>query len=217
MARRNDKAVAVKLRKQGLSYSQIKTKINVSKSTLSGWLSDMPLPKKKLRALQFNEEVIEKIRETKRKKREARIFEVYDRVGKDIGKLSRREIFLAGFFLYWGEGTKRQSCVTALANTDPAMIKFYLKWLSLLEIPMSKVSVRLHLYSDMNPEKEIKFWSTQLGLPKSAFRKAYIKTSKLSELTYTSFGHGTCNINVYSRDLQEYVIQGLKKITKDLC
>lgn len=46
MVRSKNKLKAITLRKKGMSYSQIKTEIGISKSTLSGWLSDMPLSKK---------------------------------------------------------------------------------------------------------------------------------------------------------------------------
>ncbi len=40
---RKDKEIAIKLRKQGLSYSQIKNKLDIPKSTLSYWLRDIKL------------------------------------------------------------------------------------------------------------------------------------------------------------------------------
>ena len=38
MARKKDKQKALTMRKKGMSYSQIKEKLGISKSTLSGWL-----------------------------------------------------------------------------------------------------------------------------------------------------------------------------------
>lgn len=213
MARRKDKEAAIKLRKQGLSYSQIKDKLGVSKGTLSPWLSGIPLTAARIRELQFSEAVIEKIRATKLKKRQARLANVYDTVASHIGTLSARELFIAGFFLYWAEGGKTKPYTVTLANTDPAMIRFYLYWLKVLKVPTEKVFVRLHLYSDMNIKNEMKFWSKALKLSESSFRKPYIKKSKFSSITFTTFGHGTCNIVLDNRDVTEYVLQGLKNIS----
>src|SRR3990170_3922633 len=44
-----------------------------------------------------------------------------------VGRLSRRERFLAGVALYWAEGFKKDKMV-GLANTDPEMIKFIIRW-----------------------------------------------------------------------------------------
>lgn len=51
MARKLDKQRAILLRKRGYSYSQIKNKLGISKSTLSGWLYDIPLSEKRIREL----------------------------------------------------------------------------------------------------------------------------------------------------------------------
>jgi len=89
------------LRKQGKSYSQIKKILKVSKSTLSLWLRNYPLSKQIIRELRdWNEQRIEKFRNTMRKKREERLKEVYKSQKKIISPLNKREFFLAGLFLY---------------------------------------------------------------------------------------------------------------------
>ena len=108
MARKLDKQKAIKLRDIGYSYSQIKEKIGVSKSTLSDWLRDMPLSDKRIRELRdFNSERIERYRNTMKEKKDKRLREVYKKVSKDIGSFSNREIFLLGLFLHWGRGLKQ--------------------------------------------------------------------------------------------------------------
>lgn len=213
MARREEKEKAVSLRKKGLSYSQIRKKLGINKSTLSGWLRDMPLPKERLDELQRNDSVIEKIRQSKKRTRDQRLAAVHDRISKHIGKLSKRELFIAGLFLYWAEGGKTTPYSISLSNTDPSMIRFYLSWLSNLKVPTEKIIVRLHLYADMDVNAAIKYWKEQTEIPFENFRKPYIKRSKLSELTYTGRGHGTCNVIVNGRDIAEYVRQGLKYIS----
>lgn len=212
MARRIDKEKAIQLRKKGMSYSQIKEKLGISKSTLSGWLSELPLTKNQIGELQHSQIVIEKIRQSKLKKRTARLDEVYTNAINQIGTLSVREFLIAGYFLYWAEGGKTTPYTITLSNTDPNMIRAYLKWLTLVGVPKGKVIIRLHLYSDMCVEDEIEYWKKTARLPISAFRSPYIKKSKLSELTYASRGHGTCNVIVQNRDIAERVHQSLKYI-----
>lgn len=210
MARRLDKEKAILLRKQGKSYSEIQTHISVNKSTLSSWLHDMPLTKARLYELQQNQRVIEKIRATKSRKRAARLADVRGRVSREIGKLTSRELLIAGLFIYWAEGGKTQKYAISLSNTDPSMIRFFITWTACLGIPKEKLVVRLHLYSDMNVEKEIRYWMRATQLPKRQFRNPYIKPSKFSSVTYKTFGHGTCNIIVTGRDTAEYVLEGIR-------
>lgn len=219
MSRIEDKNKAIKLRKRGMSYSQIKRELNISKSTLSGWLSNMPLSEKRIEELRdFNPIRIEKCRNTKLRKRENRLRLVYEKASKDIGQLSKRELFLVGFFLYWGEGSKSDNYMTAFTNTDPDMVKTFIKWATkCLNIEKKDLKVVLHLYNDMNIKESIKFWSEELDLPVSQFKKPYIKDSKLTGLTYKNgFGKGTCNVKISGRDTKEYITQSLRYLRHNI-
>lgn len=215
MARKLDKQKAIELRKKGYSYSQIKEKLGIGKGTLSEWLSNMPLSEDRIQELRdFNSKRIEKYRNTMQKKRDSRLSDVYSKVSKDIGKFSKREIFLLGLFLYWGEGTKRNYCSVSLTNTNPAMIKFFLKWLELFNIDKSKLRVKVHLYSDMNKKETLDFWSKLTKIPISQFQKPYVKKTKMKSITYKNgFGKGTCCVIFNNRDLWEYITMGLKYIS----
>jgi len=214
MARKLDKQKALLMRAKGMSYSQIKEKLGVSKSTLSGWLYKMPLSEKRIKELRDNNPIrIERYRNTMRAKRERRLLEHYSVVKKDIGKFSKRDIFIAGLFLYWGEGGKTFNGNTALSNTDPSVLIFFIKWLEILGLPHSKLKARLHLYADMKVNIAIKYWSDILDIPVKSFTKSYIKKSNLSGLTYKhGFGHGTCMVTVANKQLNDYILMGIKRI-----
>jgi len=204
----------MRLRKKGASYSQIREKLKVSKSSLSLWLRNMPLSEERLKELQgFNTVRIEKYRETRRRTREARWAKVREIAKKDIGSLSKRELFLTGLFLYWGEGGKTKVASTTISNTDPAVILFFVQWLKLFKVPRNRLRVHIHLYADMNVQKELQYWSKTLKLPLSSFRKPYIKKSNRAGLTYMQkFTHGTCNLIYDNRDVSEYILQALEHI-----
>ena len=215
MARKLDKQKALIMRQKGMSYSQIKEKLGISKSTLSGWLYNMPLSPKRIRELQADSPIrIEKYRNTMRAKREARLNQVYKKFEKDIGSFSKRDLFIAGLFLYWGEGTKTQKTSVVLTNTNPAMLKFFIRWLKLFNVKRKDLKIKLHLYSDMDIKKSIDFWSKELKISKSQFTKPYIKKTTFSSITYKNgFGKGTCCVMFDDRDLWEYIIMGLKYIS----
>ncbi len=202
------------LRAKGMSYSQIKERVKVSKSSLSMWLKNYPLPAEKILELQANNpKKIENYRETMRRKRENGFETVYQKVKADIGSLSDRELLIGGIFLYWGEGSKTSPYCCAVSNTDPDVLKMFIKWLTLFGIDKNKLHVSVHLYKDMNIEKEMSYWSKELNLPLSVFKKPYIKESKFSGLTYkTGFGHGTCNVRCYNKFLWQYSLMALKYI-----
>lgn len=202
------------MRLQGMSYSVIREKLGVSKGTLSAWLRGHPLSEERIRTLRdFSQQRIERCRETKAEKRLARLEEVNRIALSNIGSLSKREIFLCGLFLYWGEGGKTQPYRTVLSNTDPSVLKFFTAWLSIQGVAREHIKAHVHLYEDMDIESELTYWSQALILPRDNFRKPYIKKSSRSGLTYRQkFSHGTCNLIYENRDMAEYVACSLDAI-----
>ena len=199
-----------------MSYSQIKNALKISKSTLSCWLKDYPLSKQRIDELRGNnEQRIEKFRETMGRKHENRLKEVYETEKVNILPLSDREIFIFGLGLYWGEGTKRQMKELSISNTDPDLIKFFIYWLEKsLNVSRQKVRILLHLYEDMNIEKEQKYWSETLDIPLSQFYKPYIKKTSQADIKHKGgFGHGTCNAGIGSVPLAEKVMMGIKVVS----
>jgi predicted transcriptional regulator len=217
MARFKDHEKAIILRKQGMSYSQIKKILKVSKSTLSTWLKDYSLPEERVRQLRdWSEQRIERCRKTKRRKKEKRLEGFYQEQKKLILPLNKRELYLAGLFLYWGEGSKsRMNSSLSISNTDPAVIKFFISWLTKsLFVPKKKIKILLHLYKDMDVKEEIKFWSDILKIPPQQFYKPYIKKSLLKSINHKGgFGHGTCNIRIGNARLSEKTLMALKVIS----
>lgn len=214
MVRAADREKARTLRAQGKSYTEIKSHLSVSKSTLSGWLRDMPLTDAQIRVLRdINPRRIENFKATMRAKREARLQCAYVRARREIGKLTRRDLFIAGLYLYWAEGTKQAPGRVTVANTDPSVMKAFMDWCELMQIPRGRLRVKLHLYKDMNVKKETRFWSRALGMPTTHFRKPHIKQSRLVDITYRNgFGHGTCNVIFDNVPMWEYITMALKRI-----
>ena len=213
MARTKDRERALLLRGRGLSYSQIKNEIGVGKSTLSNWLQGMPLSEKRLRELRDNSQIrIEKTRETKRRKKEARRAEVYKQVSRDIEK-SKDKKFIAGFYLYWGEGTKTADYTVSFTNSDPSMVLCFVEWLELLGVGKEQMRVKLHLYSDQKEEGLKKYWSKSTGISIKNFNKSYIKETRSDRKTYKGmFSHGTCVVAYHNRDIREYVMAGIEHL-----
>jgi len=219
MARIKDREKALELRKKEMSYSQIKDTLGVSKSTLSYWLKDYPLSKKRIGELRgHNDQRIERFRGTMKKKKEDRLEEFYKLQKKKVLPLSKREVSLLGLMLYWGEGTKSRMDSLEVANSDPAMIRFYIHWVTyILQMPKGKIKIKLHLYKDMDIDDEIDFWSKTVKLPKNQFAKPYIKKSISDRINHKgSFGHGTCQIRIHDTRMTEKVFMGIRCI-KESC
>jgi len=202
------------MRHKGMSYSQIKEKLGISKSTLSGWLHDFPLSEKRIRELRADSPIrIERYRNTMRAKRDAKNKIAYQKIANRIGNISDREFLIAGLFLYWAEGSKTKAFSIGLTNTNPKMLIFFILWLKFFNVPKFKLKVHLHLYSDMKIKKQIHFWSKMLKIPISQFRKPYIKKTTLSSVTYKNgFGQGTCSVIVENGPISDQVLMGVQYV-----
>ena len=123
---------------------------------------------------------------------------------------------MAGVFLYWGEGLKTANSSLYLSNTDPSIIKFFALWLmKSLKVPKQKFHVQLHLYSDMDINKEISFWSEVIGVPTTQFIKPYIKNTFSYNINHKGrFGHGTCTLGIGNARLSEKILMAIKAISE---
>ena len=205
----------IELRLQGKSYSEIKRIINVSKSSLSLWLRNVPLTEEQISDLkEKKEQSIERYRETMKLKRLKRSSLYYKNQVKKWIPLSDREVFIAGLFLYLGEGNKANRNSIGITNTDPSVIKFALYWIiNSLKVPREKICISLHLYGDMDVERESDYWLKELQMEKSCLRNPYIKKSLRANLDQKGYGHGTCGLFVYNTVVKENILMAMRAIT----
>jgi len=151
---------AIRLRKQErLSYSEIKKRLDVAKSTLSYWLRDYPLSEEEIRKRQKEgwkkaQASRERYRNTMREKKEKKKQKIYERYKEKFAELSKREFLIAGLMLYLGEGTKKKRATVSTINTDPSILNFFIAWMEkFLDADKNEIKVHLHLYENMNIEK----------------------------------------------------------------
>lgn len=116
---------AIKLRKEGYSYSFIASRLRIAKSTLSDWLKDVNfLPNETTtKVISENNKRIVVI---KRVDKANSIKEAKHYAVKRIGNLTDREMFMLGLGIYIGEGSKSGN-FTRIVNSDPNIIRFSMR------------------------------------------------------------------------------------------
>lgn len=170
------KQLAVKLRKIGKSYNEIRKEVKVSKSTLSRWLKNVPL-KEEYRNHLYTKRILNlSLGSASQKERRAREVE-------KILEMAKNEVTLPidfetyrfmGAALYWAEGSKGKDL--QITNSDPYLILFIVKWFeAVFGVPINNLRMRLNIYPQQNENKVKKFWSDLTGIPLGNFRKTYIK------------------------------------------
>lgn len=182
------KQKAIKLRKQGFSYSEILKQVPVAKSTLALWLQDVGLSQKqKQRITQKRIFASLKGAECRRKKRLAFTELIFKECKKDIQYISERELWFMGIMLYWAEGSKekagRPGSGVRFTNSDSDMIKLFLKWLlDIVKLRQEEIIFNLFVHENHKYRlKEIsKFWVDATGFPKENFKSIYFKKNKVN-------------------------------------
>jgi hypothetical protein len=181
-----EKEKAIKLRKQGFSYSEILKEVPVAKSTLSLWLRSVGLAKKqKQRLAEKKLAAMKRGWEACQKKRLDITRAIKNKAKKEIGILSNRDLWLIGIALYWAEGAKERikSSNLQFGNSDPRMIKLYLKWLrKTYKIPKKDIFFEIYLHKTATKrEREVKrYWMDVTGSPITQFQKIRWKKHNLS-------------------------------------
>lgn len=178
---------AIALRKQGSSYREILSHIPVSKSTLSLWLRRIGLSKRqKQRLTQKKLEAGRRGAQAQRDKRLQITKEIKEKAKAEISHINNRELWLMGTMLYWAEGTKEKNDAGAVSvqfsNSDPFMIKLFLKWL--FEIcKVAKDAIRYEIYIHENNKYRLdavrKYWAAAIGIKANDFHAIYFKKHKI--------------------------------------
>jgi len=216
MAKFKEKILAQKLRHQGKSVKAIAKFVNISKSTVSRWCSNILLSEtQKENLLKNNLLKIKKgsivASENKKKERINRV-NFYKNIGiNKVGELSFRELFLIGSALYWAEGDKKQRRVVFI-NSDPEMVTLFIRWLNIcLKIPKDRLYCRVEInqihqehFSDVQ-----NYWVTLTNIPLAQFRQPSFKKSKINKIYQNNQNyHGSLQITVSKGTNLNYEILG---------
>ncbi|MCC6475329.1 MAG: hypothetical protein IT514_16480 [Burkholderiales bacterium] len=209
------KREAIKLRKAGLPYSDIRKKIGVSKSSLSNWLRGIELSGPNLRTIASNwiARRVATYRDTVKKRISDLEGRRLEEAKRSLNKISKRDLLVAGLFLYLGEGTKHDRWSVCITNSNPEVVKFARKWLTdIMGVPRKKIRIKVHLYKDMNARKELAYWSKITKIPLTQFRKPYIKKTLRGSVDFYTHGHGTCNIMADNGPLKQRIMAEIQII-----
>lgn len=179
-----EKEKAIKLRKEGFSYSEILKNIPVAKSTLSLWLRSVGLSKKQKQRL-TDKKLLSMKRgwEAKHKKRLDITETIKNKAKEDIKKISKHDLWLMGVMLYWAEGAKAKewnvSVGLKFSNSDPAMVCLFLRWLKeICSVLPQDMVYELYIHETANFENALRYWSKIVSVPSSKI-KVYFKHNKI--------------------------------------
>lgn len=190
---------ATVLRRRGWSYSMIAQELGVAKSTLSHWLREVPYtPNSTVRKRIREGPAISAMRKNAQKMSD--IASAKKQAAKELGALSKRDLWMLGLGLYIGEGSKLYETVR-LINADPETVRLAISWFHrICGVPLEHFSISIHLYPDVPKKTAIRYWSKVTGIPIRQFGKTQVDLRKnKSGKKRRKLPYGTAHIDVRSR------------------
>ncbi|MER8015503.1 hypothetical protein ACIQ7S_22735 [Streptomyces griseoluteus] len=169
---------ARELRLRGWTYNEIQAELGCSKSSVSLWVRDLPRPEPTCGPEEQRVRMNAGLARLRSAQDEARAA-TKQAAADAIGVLTKRELFIAGVALYWAEGAKdkphRRSEVLHFINSDPNVITLFLRWLDLLEVPRSRLTLRVSIHETADIGRAENFWADVVGVDVAAFSRATLK------------------------------------------
>lgn len=210
------------LRKQGLSYNEISRQLHVPKSTLSGWLKDLPLSKiAKNRNIEKAKLISARNIINLNRKRAAayktKVEAILSSYSKNLPIVKKDGLFWLGLALFLAEGGKREKWSVRFVNSDPLLIKVMMRFFrQICNVKDNYFRFRIHLHKNANPDESLKFWSKIASISEKQFYKPYFAVPKSSsgKRPINRLPYGTLHLMISDAELVKKLkgwIMGLQK------
>lgn len=128
---------------------------------------------------------------------------------------NNKEAFLfgIGLGLYWGEGTKSNKMSIRLGNTNPRIIKCFVKFLqTFYKIDKDKLRFGLQIFGDIPKEETLNFWQRELDVDKAQFYKVLVSKIR-GEGTYKiKSKYGVITVYFNNKKLRDILCKEIEKL-----
>ncbi|MBI4039387.1 hypothetical protein HY388_00990 [Candidatus Daviesbacteria bacterium] len=119
---------------------------------------------------------------------------------------------IAGLMLYWGEGAKTGQYTVDLANSNPLIIKLFVKMLrEIYNISEERLRVLLYCYANQNVQRLISYWVKITGISQKQFSKPYVRQDFLEEKK-NKMPHGLIHIRYNDKKLLTLIRSDIEKL-----
>jgi hypothetical protein len=200
-----EKKISIDLRSKGYSINDICEKTGFAKGSVSSWVRNVILTSEQRQLLSKKGQkldIIEKRRITRLANENLKKSKAIELAGKDIGSISKRELFLIGIALYWAEGRKAKGGIVSFSNGDPRTIKLMMSFFrDICSVSDSKFRGHIHIHPHLDSSESEKYWSRVSSIPLNQFYKTYCKPNKSSQSKKDSLPYGTFDIYICDTSL----------------
>lgn len=176
-----------KLRQErGLTFREIKTKLPyLSKATISNWVRDIVLgaeQEKRILKKRLKNKIEFQLHNKRKHEKALRDTQnIMSKAAREIGRLSARDLKVAGAALFWAEGYNKSDHVIEFANSNPKIIFLIMRFFrEILRIDEKRFRCKMTIHPGIIENKCLEFWSKLTSIPRTQFNKTWTKPPKSS-------------------------------------
>lgn len=112
-----------------------------------------------------------------------------------------------GLGLYWGEGNKANRHAVRLGNTDPSLIRTFIRFLvELCGVARDDLRFGVQIFSDIEPEVALAFWQRELGAKPSQFYRVTVTISGSLGTYRHKSKYGVVTVCYHNKKLRDILV-----------
>lgn len=129
-----------------------------------------------------------------------------------IDTMDKAILYGMGLGLYWGEGTKANAHSVRLGNSDPELLKMFVRFLvELYEINPDDLRFGLQVFSDTDPDAILSYWVSELNVQQSQFYKIHVTPSGSIGTYRKRSMHGVVTVYYHNKRLRDIIVNALPR------
>lgn len=210
--KKKEKAEARKLRGKGWSVKKIAQKLDVSQSSVSLWVRDVPLTHEQKFELGTNNGSQKGGKNSSNARYYKNIRSQYQEEGRKKAK-KKRLVHAMGCMLYWAEGSKGKNSLQ-FVNSDLDMMRFFAEFLRQemgVQNEELTIYIRYHGNNGLSARQIETKWLDTLGLKRSNLRKTSMNQSVNHGKKKGKLPFGICTITVNSTKVLQHIFGAVKE------
>ncbi len=118
-----------------------------------------------------------------------------------------------GLGLFWGEGNKRNKGTVRLGNTDPGLVRMFLKFLDeIYAINHTRLKFGLQIFSDIPKNKALAYWCEELKVTPKQFYKVIITPARSIGTYREKSKYGVLTVYFNNKKLRDSIVDAIEKL-----
>jgi len=124
-----------------------------------------------------------------------------------IKTLEDAQLFGMGVGLYWGEGNKANKWSIRLGNTDPALLRSFVRFLTqILGVNKDDLRFMLQIFTDIEEQEALEYWSRELDVALSQFGRPTVTISGSIGTYRHKSQYGVLTVMYHNRKLRDILV-----------